>query len=103
MFKGYKDHVAFSLAAYNGGAWLIKKAIAATGKSDPTWEEVSAQITEGLIAEVYSEAFSSRVYKENFGTTILRNKKVNEVRNYPNIFLKYYYAYEQLEKENTNK
>lgn len=103
VFDDYKESVAFSLAAYNGGAGLIKKAIAATGKSDPTWSEVSAQITEGLIAEVYSDAFSTSVYEKNFGTTEKRNKKVKEVRDYANKVLNYYYAYEQLQKENTNK
>ncbi len=96
-FTGYKDQVAFSLAAYNGGAGLVKKAIAATGKSDPSWEEVSAQITEDLIADVYSDAFSSSVYEESFGTTEKRNRKVKEVRAYANRVLSYYYAYDSLE------
>ncbi len=96
-FDNYKDKVAFSLAAYNGGAGLIKKAIAATGKNDPSWEEVSLQITEDLIAQVYSDAFSSSVYKESFGTTEKRNRKVKEVRRYANRVLSYYYAYESLE------
>ena len=96
-FSGYKDQVAFSLAAYNGGAGLAKKAIAATGKSDPSWEEVSGQITEDLIADVYSDAFSSSVYEESFGTTEKRNRKVKEVRAYANRVLSYYYAYDSLE------
>lgn len=97
-FSGYTDRVAFTLAAYNGGSGLIKKAITATGKSDPSWEEVSAQITQELVAEVYSDAFSDRVYKKSFGTTEMRNKKVTEVRTYANKVLSYYYAYEGLEK-----
>lgn len=97
-FSGYTDRVAFSLAAYNGGAGLIKKAITATGKSDPSWDEVSAQITQELVADVYSDAFSDSVYEQSFGTTEMRNKKVREVRGYANKVLSYYYAYEGLEK-----
>ncbi|PIN79549.1 hypothetical protein COV16_03655 [Candidatus Woesearchaeota archaeon CG10_big_fil_rev_8_21_14_0_10_34_8] len=100
-FSSYTDRNAFALASYNGGAGLIKKAIAKTGKSDPSWEEVSAAITEDLIAEVYSNAFKESVYNNVFGTTEKRNNKVREVRNYVGKVMGYYYAYEQSSESKT--
>ncbi len=44
-FSKYDDRIKFSIAAYNGGEGTIRKAIAATGKSNPSWDEVKVKIT----------------------------------------------------------
>jgi murein DD-endopeptidase MepM/ murein hydrolase activator NlpD len=98
-FSTYNDQVAFGLAAYNAGPGFIKKAIQKTGKSDPSWEEVKAEITEDLVAEIYRKEFGSKTYEKNFGTTEKRNAKVGEVRNYPAPIMNYYYAYLNIKKE----
>ncbi len=92
-FTSYTDKEYFALAAYNGGVGVVKKAIEATGKKDPTWQEVSAALDQEIIAVVYSDAFSSTVYEENFGTTENRNKKVREIQDYAEKVLSYYHAY----------
>lgn len=100
-FSGYSDKVAFVLAAYNAGEGFIKKAIQKTGKSNPLWPEVKLEITENLVAEIYSKEFgrNSEAYKTNFGTTELRNKKVEEIQNYGASIMNYYYAYLKSQEE----
>ncbi len=94
-FSRYNDKNAFALAAYNGGPDLVTAAIKATGKNDPSWEEVKAEITQERIAEIYSKSYRSDTYEKYFGTTELRNKKVLEVRNYVAPIMRYYYAYSE--------
>lgn len=98
-FSSYSDKNAFALAAYNGGPALITAAIKATGKNDPSWEEVKAEITQERIAEIYGKYYSSDTYEEHFGTKEKRNKKVQEVRNYVTPIMNYFYAYLKIEKE----
>ncbi len=100
VFPTYSSKVEFALASYNGGATVIKKAIQSTGKSNPSWEEVAASLNAEIIADVYSESFSSSVYKKSFGTTELRNNKVREIQNYVGRVLGYTHAYEQLQNAN---
>lgn len=99
-FSGSHDKVAFALAAYNGGVGIVKKAMQKTGKTEPAWEEVKVEITEELIAEIYSKSFKASIYSKYFGTLEKRNAKVREIQNYVGSVLLYYYAYEQAtEKE----
>lgn len=98
-FLSYSDKDAFALAAYNGGTTIVKKAIAATGKSNPPWTEVQKALTEDLIAEVYQDSFSSSSYEKYFGTTEKRNRKVREIRQYADHVRTYYTAYLKLQEE----
>lgn len=45
----YMYREIFAIAAYNGGEGVICKAIKATKKEDPTWEEVKNEINAGLL------------------------------------------------------
>ena len=52
LLNQFKDHAhgeEFAIASYNGGSEVIKKAIRKTGKDDPSWQEVSQQLTPDLI------------------------------------------------------
>lgn len=90
-YKKYTDKIAFGLAAYNGGAAVITDAIAATGKTDPSWSEVSFAITADIIEKYYS--------KEIWPTTESRNKRAKQIIEYPNNVLSYMHAYETQEGE----
>ena len=100
-FTRYSESEAFALASYNGGASLVNKAIASTGKSDPSWKEVSAALNQEIIAEVYSESYSSYIYEKYFGTTEKRNEKIQEIQNYVGRVMNYYYYAD--EKQQINK
>lgn len=45
----YTYREIFAIAAYNGGEGVICKAIKATKKEDPTWEDVKKEINAGLL------------------------------------------------------
>lgn len=94
-FKNYKDKEAFALAAYNGGPAVVDDAIAATGKTDPSWSDVSAAITADIIAKYYSA--------KTWPTTESRNKKAKEIIAYPNTVLGYMHAYEAQSKITTGE
>lgn len=49
QFEGKTSKVDFGLAAYNGGPETIKEAITLTGKTDPSWQEVSVLITPEFV------------------------------------------------------
>jgi soluble lytic murein transglycosylase-like protein len=49
VFGKYTDQKKFAVAAYNVGLGVILNAIKKTGKDNPSWEEVSAQLTPDLI------------------------------------------------------
>ena len=49
QFKDYTHKEEFAIASYNGGSEVIQKAIRKTGKDDPSWKEVSQQLTPDLI------------------------------------------------------
>ena len=73
-----KPHVA---AAYNGGPALIIRAIKNTGKSDPSWEETSAQITPALL----------RTFSDYRGLSDETLKgKVKQINDYVNFVSAYY-------------
>ena len=86
----YTDREAFGLAAYNGGAAIVKAAIEATGKSNPSWEEVSAALTQEIVGRYLKGKY--------FDTTEERNAKVREITSYPEKVERYAAAYESLEK-----
>jgi murein DD-endopeptidase MepM/ murein hydrolase activator NlpD len=89
-FSKYTDREAFGLAAYNGGAAIVKAAIQATGKTDPSWEEVSAALTADIVGKYLKGKY--------FDTTEERNAKVREITSYPGKVQKYAAAYAALEK-----
>jgi len=78
------DYYAFTAAAYNGGPNVIKKAIKSTGKKDPSWEEVAAQINKEFLKK-----FSN--YKS--WSDDQRERKANEIKNYVNKVSAYYNAW----------
>ena len=88
--SSYTDREAFGLASYNGGAAIVKDAIEATGKKDPTWEEVSAALTADIVGKYLKG--------KNFDQTDERNVKVREISEYPRRVQRYAAAYESLEK-----
>ena len=88
--SSYTDREAFGLASYNGGAAIVKDAIEATGKKDPTWEEVSAALTADIVGKYLKG--------KNFDQTEERNVKVREISEYPRRVQRYAAAYESLEK-----
>ncbi len=88
--SSYTDREAFGLASYNGGSAIVKDAIKATGKKDPTWEEVSAALTEEIVGRYLKGKY--------FDTTKERNGKVREISEYPRKIQKYAAAYESLEE-----
>ncbi len=85
-FTKYSDSMKFAIASYNAGAKVIKNAIQKTGKSNPSWEEVSAALDASCVT--------------NSETTEEKNNKVNEIRNYVPRVLGYSSAYEQLQNAN---
>lgn len=64
----------FGLAAYNAGEGVICAAIKATGKQDPTWEEVKKKIDTNLLRGYYSGPY---------WTKDTLNAKVIEIACYP--------------------
>lgn len=91
-FSKYTYKIYFGLAAYNGGPGTIQGAIKATGKTNPSWEEVSAQIDESLIAKYFKGQY--------FDTTEEKRGKARQIIEYPGRVLAYSAAYEQAtEKE----
>ncbi|MFH1510943.1 MAG: transglycosylase SLT domain-containing protein, partial [Candidatus Woesearchaeota archaeon] len=99
-YQKYTSHVEFAIAAYNAGPGVINKAIAATGKSDPFWQEVSASLKPEFITY-----FSQNADRVN---------KVDEIRNHVARVMEYRQqykllaytgmaqAYEQAAKEDTH-
>ncbi len=67
IFAKYSSKEEFTIAAYNSGPTNVKKAIAATGKSDPSWQEVSAVFTPASVVNYvekvtrYKYAYQSAV------------------------------------------
>ena len=81
--KKHNDYaVEFALAAYNGGSDVIDKAIAKTGKENPTWAEVAAAIEPSMIT--YFKSPSDK------------QKKVNEIIGYVSKVMGYKLKYEQV-------
>ncbi len=72
----YTYREIFGLAAYNGGEGVICKAIKATGKPDPTWEEVKGKIDAKLLRMM-------PVYNLPYFTDTKLKGKVNEITCYP--------------------
>ncbi|MFA6888277.1 MAG: peptidoglycan DD-metalloendopeptidase family protein [Candidatus Woesearchaeota archaeon] len=85
-FSTYTDKLKFGAAAYNAGGGVIRNAIKKTGKSNPSWEEVSAALDASCVTY--------------FKTTEEKNDKVIEIRNHVPRVMGYYYAYEQLQNKN---
>ncbi|MFH1770443.1 MAG: transglycosylase SLT domain-containing protein [archaeon] len=70
-------------AGYNGGPGLIQAAIKATGKTDPSWPEISAQITPALLKEKgYGDT--------DYWNDKTRTQKVKEIRSYVENVMRYY-------------
>jgi lysophospholipase L1-like esterase len=84
IFDSYSSEVEFSLGSYNGGESVVKKGIARTGSSDPSWSAVSAALTW----EDYPED------KKYFDTQEKREAKINEIRNYVTAVLSHAAKYE---------
>jgi murein DD-endopeptidase MepM/ murein hydrolase activator NlpD len=85
-FSAYTDKISFAVASYNSGAGVIKNAIEKTGKSNPSWQEVSTALDADCVTY--------------FETTEQKNTKVIEIRNYVPKVLGYASAYEQLQNAN---
>jgi soluble lytic murein transglycosylase-like protein len=83
IFGKYTDKVKFAIAAYNGGPTVIRKAIDATKKSNPSWEEVSSSIRPEFITYVSSE--SRKIWK------------IGVIQDYVNKVSSYQQDYELLE------
>jgi len=85
-FNEYDDKEKFAIASYNGGSGIILKAIERTGKSNPKWEEVSAEITTDLLKESpdYDGCFRDWCWNDE-----KRALKVNEIKNYVSIVSSY--------------
>ncbi len=90
-FNHYSAAIEFSLASYNGGEAVIKKAIQATGKEDPTWIDVSTVLTEDMYTK-------SSPY---FDTAEKREKKIKQIRNYVPTVLSYAAAYASWKESQT--
>lgn len=87
-FPRKTDQIQFSLAAYNGGSAIVTAAIEATGKTDPSWEEVSAALTADIVGKYLKGKY--------FDTTEERNAKAREITSYPGKVQKYAAAYDAL-------
>lgn len=48
-YAKYAARIEFALASYNGGGWPVKTAIKQTGSDNPSWGEVSAQLSPSLL------------------------------------------------------
>lgn len=89
-YAGYTDHVAFAAAAYNSGTDFINKAIALTGKSDPSWEEVSAIITPNAVKKIGSRAWFQRTTAE---------QRANEVKSHVRRFRAFEEEYKKANRQ----
>ncbi len=72
----YTYREIFGLAAYNGGEGVVCAAIKATGKPDPTWQEVKGKIDVNLLKKM-------PVYNLPYFTQEKLKEKVNEITCYP--------------------
>ncbi|MFH1332143.1 MAG: transglycosylase SLT domain-containing protein [archaeon] len=66
----------FGIAAYNAGQQVICNAIKATGKQDPTWDEVKNKITPDLLR-------LSKDYQGPSWTKEMLNQKIHIIKCYP--------------------
>lgn len=78
-YNHYSAKYELALASYNGGSAVVDKAIEATGKDDPTWQEVASALKPEFITY-----FTSQEDKE---------RKVEEIRNYVSKVMAYYKNY----------
>lgn len=90
QFRKYTSATSFAIASYNGGSGLISKAISATGKSDPSWEEVSSKLTPELL-----EANGYRDGK--YWNYESRKRKIVEINSYVKYVTGYMVKYEEME------
>ena len=88
-FDGYTYQEVFGLAAYNGGQVTIKKAIAKTGKDNPTWQEVKDKLTKDVLKDaspgLYGKWSSSQL-----------DDKIKEIKCYPYKVYQYKKEFESL-------
>jgi hypothetical protein len=62
-FSKYQDRWRFAIAAYNAGEPAIKRAISASGKSDPTWKQVVPYIRDATGSAAKAEEVVGYVTK----------------------------------------
>lgn len=74
----------FGIVAYNAGEGVICKAIEATGKKDPTWEEAKKEITPDLLKKIndYKNTGYWRDQKTGKWNEDRLKDKVNEIKCY---------------------
>lgn len=92
------DRDLATIAAYNGGAVTIsvaiKRAIKRTEKTNPTWEEISAELTRNLLKSI-----GSKLYDNYSGPKL--DEKINQIRKYVERVGGYYYAWGGTASETT--
>jgi len=82
------DRVRFAIATYNAGPSIVKKAIARTGKPNPTWEEVASVLDESVVKEAYQ---GTSIYSY-FDTPEEQREKARQVKTYVERVSGYYAA-----------
>ena len=73
LFKQYTYKYEFATASYNAGEGVIRAAISSTKKSNPTWNEVFAQLTPALMKR---NGYSG----DDWTDEILQKKIDNEIK-----------------------
>ncbi|MBR9691040.1 transglycosylase SLT domain-containing protein [Candidatus Woesearchaeota archaeon] len=101
QFSEYSYQREFALASYNGGTGVINAAIKRTGKSNPSWGEVAAQIDESLINEIYCKTGCGK--GNYFYSRARREGKVTEIINYVNKVSGYILKYEEIIREDSEE
>jgi hypothetical protein len=91
IFDKYSAKYEFALAAYNGGPCIIQKAIKATGKNDPSWQEASNAITPDIVKECYTDK-DGKISKY-FDEASEREGKVKQIIDYVKIVMENYAIY----------
>ncbi len=96
QFKDYTEKDIFTIAAYNAGSELIRRAIEKTEWSDPTWDQVAVMITQDLIADVYGT-------KNGMKSIDAREKKALEIKNHVSNVKGYYSFYLSIREQNRSE
>jgi len=97
LLRAFKDHPykeEFAIASYNGGEGVVRNAIKKTGEKFPTWQQVSLQIDDQLIKELYCKKGCSKYFDE----VSERKEKVRQIKDYVMKVMSYKIKFEEIDK-----
>jgi murein DD-endopeptidase MepM/ murein hydrolase activator NlpD/N-acetylmuramoyl-L-alanine amidase len=89
-FNGMDDKVRFAIASYNGGGGTISIAVKKTGRSNPTWEQVSGALDRQVIYSAFCSKNPGSAACGYFDTPSEQDAKIKQIRDYVNFVYGYY-------------